>query len=138
VVAVLSVSACSPWERLQTAGRVTVIADASATALKAMHNLRNNRPSTNRLLILDSVIQPDMVDYLRTIRGDETSAMQATAALLPAIQFADKETLIPALSRLMQALNVKSAQSCWASRLSNCAVRLTSFSETYVPRDLSV
>jgi hypothetical protein len=79
-----------------------------------------------------------MVDYLRTIRGDETSAMQATAALLPAIQFADKETLIPALSQLMQALNVKSAQSCWASRLSNCAVRLTSFSETYVPRDLSV
>jgi hypothetical protein len=82
---------------LQTAGRVTVIADASATAFKAMHNLRNDRPSTNRLLILDSVIQPDMVDYLRTIRGDETSAMQAIAALLPAIQFAD--TLIPALSR---------------------------------------
>jgi hypothetical protein len=39
-----------------------------------------------------------MVDYLRIIRGDETSAMQATAALLPAIQVADKETLIPALS----------------------------------------
>jgi hypothetical protein len=97
VVAVLSVCVGSSWERLQTAGRVTVIADASATAFKAMHNLRNDRPSTNRLLILDSVIQPDMVDYLRTIRGDETSAMQAIAALLPAIQFAD--TLIPALSR---------------------------------------
>jgi cytochrome c-type biogenesis protein CcmH/NrfG len=41
VVAVLSVSVWSSWERLQTAGRVTVIADASATAFKAMHNLRS-------------------------------------------------------------------------------------------------
>jgi hypothetical protein len=97
VVALLAVSAWSSWQRLQTSGRIAVIADASATAFKAMHNLRNDRPSTNRLLTLDQVIQPDMVDYLRTIRGDETSAMQAIAALLPAIQFAD--TLIPALSR---------------------------------------
>ncbi len=111
VVAVLSVSAWSSWERLRTAGRITVIADASATAFKAMHNLRNDRPSTNRLLLVDSVIQPDMVDYLRAIRGDATSAMQATAALLPAIQFDDKETLIPALSRLMQTLRALHVES---------------------------
>jgi methyl-accepting chemotaxis protein len=111
VVAVLSVGALSSWQRLQTSGRITVIADASATAFKAMHNLRNDRPSTNRLLILDSVIQPDMVDYLRTIRGDAMSAMQATAELLPAIQFADKETLIPELSRLMQTLRALHAES---------------------------
>jgi methyl-accepting chemotaxis protein len=111
VVAVLSVSAWSSWERLQEAGRVTAIADASATAFKAMHNLRNDRPSTNRLLILDSVIQPDMVDYLGTIRGDAISAMQATAERLPAIQFGDKETLIPVLSRLMQTLTALHAES---------------------------
>ena len=111
VVALLAVSAWSSWQRLQTSGRIAVIADASATAFKAMHNLRNDRPSTNRLLTLDQVIQPDMVDYLRTIRGDEMSAMQATAELLPAIQFADKETLIPALSRLMQTLTALHAES---------------------------
>jgi peroxiredoxin len=48
VVAVLSVSAWTSWERLQAAGRITVIADASASAFKAMHNLRNDRPSTSR------------------------------------------------------------------------------------------
>jgi hypothetical protein len=73
--------------------------------------LRNDQPSTNRLLTLDQVIQPDMVDYLRTIHGDAMSAMQATAELLPAIQFADKETLIPALSRLMQTLTALHAES---------------------------
>jgi HAMP domain-containing protein len=52
-----------------------------------------------------------MVDYLRTIRGDETSAMQATAALLPAIQFADKETLIPAPSRLVRTVTALHAES---------------------------
>ena len=91
VVAVLSVSAWTSWERLQVAGRITVIADASASAFKAMHNLRNDRPSTSRLLTSDQVIQPDMINYLRTIRGDEMPAMRAAADLLPAIQFADKE-----------------------------------------------
>ena len=99
VVAVLAVSGWTSWQRLQTAGRITVIAEASASAFKAMHNLRNDRPSTSRLLSSDQVIQPDMTSYLRTIRGDEMPAMRATVELLPAIDFADKETLIPALSR---------------------------------------
>ncbi len=111
VVAFLSVSAWTSWERLQAAGRITVIADASASAFKAMHNLRNDRPSTNRLLISDQVIQPDMINYLRTIRGDEMPAMQAAAELLPSIQFADKETLVPALSRLMKTLTALHAES---------------------------
>jgi methyl-accepting chemotaxis protein len=111
VVALLSVSAWTSWGRLQAAGRITVIADASASAFKAMHNLRNDRPSTNRLLISDSVIQPDMISYLGTIRGDEMPAMRAAADLLPAIQFADKETLIPALSRLMQTLTALHVES---------------------------
>src|SRR6266851_196564 len=111
VVAVLSVSGWTSWQRLQTAGRITVIAEASASAFKAMHNLRNDRPSTSRLLTSDQVIQPDMASYLRTIRGDEMPAMRATAELLPAIDFADKETLIPALSRLVQTLTALHAES---------------------------
>jgi hypothetical protein len=90
VVVILSVSAWTSWQGLQAAGRITVIADASASAFKAMHNLRNDRPSTNRLLIGDQVIQPDMVNFLGSIRGDAMSAMHTTTELLPAIQFADK------------------------------------------------
>src|ERR1700730_5860905 len=111
VVAVLAVSGSPCSQRLQTAGRITVIAEASASAFKAMHNLRNDRPSTSRLLSSDQVIQPDMTSYLRTIRGDEMPAMRATVELLPAVDFADKETLIPALSRLMQTLTALHAES---------------------------
>ncbi len=111
VVAVLSVTGWTSWQRLQTAGRITVIAEASASAFKAMHNLRNDRPSTSRLLTSDQVIQPDMASYLRTIRGDEMPAMRATIELLPAIDFADKETLIPALSRLVQTMTALHAES---------------------------
>jgi methyl-accepting chemotaxis protein len=111
VIAVLSVSAWTSWQRLETAGRITVIAEASASAFKAMHNLRNDRPSTSRLLTSDQAMQPDMGSYLRTIRGDEMPAMRATAELLPAIEFVDKETLIPAMSRLIQTLAALHAES---------------------------
>jgi methyl-accepting chemotaxis protein len=133
VVAVLSVSAWTSWERLQAAGRITVIADASASAFKAMHNLRNDRPSTNRLLTSDQVIQPDMINYLRTIRGDEMPAMRAAADLLPAIQFVDKETLVPALSRLMQtltALHVESWEAMSQPKASRRPALLKEYMET--------
>jgi len=133
VVAVLSVSAWTSWERLQVAGRITVIADASASAFKAMHNLRNDRPSTSRLLTSDQVIQPDMINYLRTIRGDEMPAMRAAADLLPAIQFVDKETLVPALSRLMQtltALHVESWEAMSQPKASRRPALLKEYMET--------
>jgi methyl-accepting chemotaxis protein len=133
VVAVLSVSAWTSWERLQAAGRITVIADASASAFKAMHNLRNDRPSTNRLLTSDQVIQPDMINYLRTIRGDEMPAMRAAADLLPAIQFVDKETLVSALSRLMQtltALHVESWEAMSQPKASRRPALLKEYMET--------
>jgi methyl-accepting chemotaxis protein len=133
VVAVLSVSAWTSWERLQAAGRITVIADASASAFKAMHNLRNDRPSTNRLLTSDQVIQPDMINYLRTIRGEEMPAMRAAADLLPAIQFVDKETLVPALSRLMQtltALHVESWEAMSQPKASRRPALLKEYMET--------
>ena len=133
VVAVLSVSAWTSWERLQAAGRITVIADASASAFKAMHNLRNDRPSTSRLLTSDQVIQPDMINYLRTIRGDEMPAMRAAADLLPAIQFVDKETLVPALSRLMQtltALHVESWEAMSQPKASRRPALLKEYMET--------
>jgi methyl-accepting chemotaxis protein len=111
VVMVLGWSAWTSWERLQAAGRVSIIADASASAFKAMHNLRNDRPSTYRLLIGDQVIQPDMVQYLRAVRDDEMPAMRTAAELLPMAAFAGQDALVPALSRLMEKLGPLQAES---------------------------
>ena len=43
VVVGFSLNAWESWGRLQTAGRIAVIADASANIFKAMHNLRTDR-----------------------------------------------------------------------------------------------
>ena len=50
VVVGFSLNAWDSWGRLQQAGRISVIADASANMFKAMHNLRTDRSTTNRLL----------------------------------------------------------------------------------------
>jgi hypothetical protein len=51
VVLGLSLNAWDSWGRLQVTSRISVIADASANLFKAMHNLRTDRSTTNRLLI---------------------------------------------------------------------------------------
>ena len=47
VVAFLIMTAWDSWGRLQTAARISVIADASAHAFKAMSNLRTDRATTS-------------------------------------------------------------------------------------------
>lgn len=104
VVAVLILSAWDSWERLNVAGRISTIADASGHAFKAMHNLRTDRSSTFRALNGDAVIQPDTEAYIRRIRDAEMPAMKSAAELLNAADFPGKATLLPELNRLMQAL----------------------------------
>ena len=43
-----------------------MIADASANMFKAMHNLRTDRSTTNRLLNADQPMDTDIEKYLRT------------------------------------------------------------------------
>ena len=56
VVAGFSLNAWDSCNRLQVTGRIVLIADTSANVFKAMHNLRTDRATTNRLLNSD---QPD-------------------------------------------------------------------------------
>ena len=54
VVAFLVMTAWESWGRLQTAARISVIADASAHAFKAMSNLRTDRATTSSNLGAES------------------------------------------------------------------------------------
>ncbi len=54
VVIGFSLNAWESWSRLQLTNRIAVIADASANLFKAMHNLRTDRSTTNRLLNSDA------------------------------------------------------------------------------------
>ncbi|MEH2504327.1 methyl-accepting chemotaxis protein [Bradyrhizobium sp. AZCC 1578] len=104
VVVGFSLNAWDSWGRLQAASRIAVIADASANMFKAMHNLRTDRSTTNRLLNSDAPMDADIEKYLRNIRDTEMPAMGNALGLLGSIEFAQKQTLVPEFDRLLKAM----------------------------------
>ncbi len=107
VVLGFSLNAWESWGRLQLTNRISVIADASANLFKAMHNLRTDRSTTSRLLNSDQPIDSDIDKYLRDLRDTEMPAMRNALALLPSIEFAQQQTLIPELDRLFKTLTAQ-------------------------------
>ena len=104
VVVGFSLNAWDAWGRLQTAGRMAQIADASANMFKAMHNLRTDRSTTNRLLNADAPMDADIEKYLRNIRDTEMPAMNNALGLLGSIEFAQQATLVPEFDRLFKTM----------------------------------
>jgi methyl-accepting chemotaxis protein len=104
VVVGFSLNAWDSWGRLQAASRIAVIADASANMFKAMHNLRTDRSTTNRLLNSDVPMEADIEKYLRNIRDTEMPAMGNALGLLGGIEFAQQATLVPEFDRLLKTL----------------------------------
>jgi methyl-accepting chemotaxis protein len=111
VVVGFSLDAWDSWGRLQVTNRISAIADASANLFNAMHNLRTDRSTTSRTLNGEAVLAPDMDKYLRGIRDAEMPAMRSAAEVLASIEFADQKTLVPELTRLIQALTALQAES---------------------------
>src|SRR5436305_3782369 len=107
VVVGFSLSAWDSWGRLQVASRIAVIADTSANMFKAMHNLRTDRSTTNRMLNSDAPMEGDIEKYLRNIRDTENPAMSSALTLLPSIEFAHAQTLVPAFDRLFKKLSAE-------------------------------
>jgi methyl-accepting chemotaxis protein len=104
VVLMLSMDSWRAWDRLAMTGRIANIADASANAFKAMHNLRTDRATTNRSLNANDPIDSEGEKYLRSIRDSQMPAMRKAAEILANVDFADKKTLLPELVRLTQSL----------------------------------
>ncbi len=88
VVIGFSLNAWDSWGRLQVTSRIAVIADASANLFKAMHNLRTDRSTTNRLLNSDQPIDSDIDKYLRNLRDTRNARheQRARAAALHRIR----------------------------------------------------
>jgi methyl-accepting chemotaxis protein len=104
IVILLAAGAWDSWQRLRTAERISVIADASASAFRAMHNLRTDRSTTARSLNADSPIPAETEHYLRDLRDAETPALKAALETLPQAEFDGKAQLLPELQQLAQAL----------------------------------
>jgi methyl-accepting chemotaxis protein len=111
VVAFLVATAWGSWGRLQAAGRISVVAEASANAFRAMHNLRTDRANTIQTLNGESVIDPATEKTLRDYREIEDSAMKSVADIGATVDFADQKTLLPALTRLLETLKTLQGES---------------------------
>jgi methyl-accepting chemotaxis protein len=104
VVVGFSLNAWDSWGRLQQAGRISVITDASANMFKAMHNLRTDRSTTNRLLNGAAPMDSDIEKYLRSLRDAEMPGMSNALALFGTIEFPQQQTLVPEFERLFKTL----------------------------------
>src|SRR5258708_7464612 len=102
-----SLSAWDSWQRLQSASRISSIAEASATLFKAMHNLRTDRSTTNRLLNSEQPVDSDIDKYLRNLRDTEMPAMGNALGQLASVEFDQQETLVPELDRLFKVLTAQ-------------------------------
>src|ERR1700730_6827851 len=107
VVVGFSLGAWDSWNRLQLTNRIAVIADASANVFKAMHNMRTDQSTTFRLLNSDQPVAHDIDKYLREIRDSEMPAMATALGLLPSIEFAQQNTLVPEFDQLFKRLTAQ-------------------------------
>jgi methyl-accepting chemotaxis protein len=107
LMALLCVSAWDSWERLVMTGRISVIAEASANVFKAMHNLRTDQSTTNRLLNAEPPMDADIDRYLRQLRDAEMPAMGSALGQLATVEFAQAKTLVPELDREFKLLTAE-------------------------------
>src|SRR5271166_6884970 len=104
VVIGFSLNAWGSWDRLQMTSRISLIADASANLFKAMHNLRTDRSTTNRLMNSEPPVDSEVDKYLRNIRDTQMPAMARALELLPMLEFPQQQTLVPEFDHLFKKL----------------------------------
>jgi methyl-accepting chemotaxis protein len=130
VIALLVVTAWQSWDRLCSTGQVSAVAEASAYAFEAMHNLRTDRSSTPRVLNGDSQISPEMDKFLHSIHDAEMPALRSTAALLPSIPFPEQAALLSTLNNTVEKLSSLRAEA-WDEMRKPKKARRTALAKEY-------
>ena len=111
VVVMLAVGAWQSWARVASSRRIVTVAEAATNAFRAMHNLRTDRSTTTRSLAADATISDKDLATITKNRGAEMPALQNALALLPQIEFGDKDKLLPALTSLNDTITKLQAES---------------------------
>ena len=130
VVIFLLMTAWESWGRLQAASRMSIIAEASDGAFKAMHNLRTDRATTAQTLNGENAIDSSAEKALREYRDTENPAMRSAALLSAQVDFAEKSTLLPALNRQIETLKTLQAES-WEAMKQPKAARRPALAKEY-------
>jgi methyl-accepting chemotaxis protein len=105
VVFMLALSAWGSWQRLGTASRIEIVAEASGNAFAALNNLRTDRATTVRGLNADAPLGSEDSSRLQKMKAIEMPALHQAAALLATVDFADRDTLLASLNQSIATLD---------------------------------
>src|SRR5690349_992121 len=111
VVVMLAYGAFQSWQQVASAGRIVTVAEAASSAFRAMHNLRTDRSTTTRAVNAEGTVTDGDLDIMNRTRGAEMPALAHALELLPDIDFAEKETLLPALTTLNDTITKLQAET---------------------------
>ncbi len=88
IVVMLAMSARESWTRLQTAKRISDVANISAYMFTGLNSLRVDRSATQRAMLADRTTMDPLVT---TSRETEMPALNALAPALATLDFADRD-----------------------------------------------
>jgi methyl-accepting chemotaxis protein len=111
VVAMLAYGAWQSWQKVASAGRIVTVAEAASSAFRAMHNLRTDRSTTTRAVNAEGPVTDGDLDIMHRTRGAEMPALADALQRLPEIDFADKGTLLLALTTLNDTITKLQAET---------------------------
>jgi len=129
VVVMLAYGAWQSWLKVESAGRIVSVADAASSAFRAMHNLRTDRSTTTRAINAEGTVTDDDLEIMNRTRGAEMPALADALRLLPDIAFAEKDTLLPALTNLNDTILKLQAESLEAVKKSKAERRAGLFDD---------
>ena len=103
IVVMLALSARESWARLQTANRISAVANISAYMFTAMNSLRVDRASTFRDLVADKQFTA-VSSLIKDSRDKEMPALNSMLPLLAAADFPDRDQAVADLGGQIKQL----------------------------------
>jgi methyl-accepting chemotaxis protein len=110
IVAMFALNSWQSWSRWQMSGRIVKVTQASAALFNGMANLRADRANTPRHVNAEKPLDAATEKYVRGLRDVEMAGMARALELLPGMEFAQAETLIPELDRVHRTLTALQAE----------------------------
>jgi methyl-accepting chemotaxis protein len=107
VVIGISIDAWDSWKRLQTANRISVVADVSADLFQAMNDMRGDRTTSFRVLNANGPMSGDIEKYIRGLRDEEMPNMARALAALPTVEYARGQSLTAEFDRLFKLMTTE-------------------------------
>ncbi len=137
IVGVLSLTAWDSCQRLKMTNRITLVIDGSASMFKAMDRMRADRSTTTRVLAQDEKLDSAIDKYLRDLRDAEMPAMSHALEVLPEIEFAQKQMLLPEFDRLFKMLAAEQKEF-WEEMSKPTASRRTALGKEYADTETAL